>query len=499
MIDNMSVVSERAPGSIEATSPAAIHETHTGVVVLVGDRAYKVKKHVKTDFLDFSTVEAREQVCHREVSLNRRLAASSYLGIAHLVGLPDAPDEPVIVMRRHPESRCLAALVANGSPVETELAEIAVLLADFHQTAERGHLIEMCATVDAVAEHWRANLTELREYTRDILAAQDVVELWRLSAEFIAGRRALFGQRIEANRIVDGHGDLLAADIYCLAEGPALLDCLEFDDQLRYVDGIDDAAFLAMDLEFLGRRDLGALFLEHYCRRAEDHPPPALVHFYIAYRAVVRAKVDCIRAHQGSADAATAARRHLAIALEHLRVGMLRLIIIGGGPGTGKSTLSQSLAGEIGARVISTDEVRRELRESGRIGGSTGTLGSGLYTRENVDAVYGEVCRRAKSLLAGGNTVILDGTWRNPGHRATARAMASDLSVPILEFVCTTSLDEARARISQRVESPSDATEHMAAPLTPELDEWVGAHRVDTSRSLRESLAEAREICCTGI
>ena len=143
----------------------------------------------------------------------------------------------------------------------------------------------------------------------------------------------LFTHRVTDGRIVDGHADLLADDIFCMPEGPVLLDCLEFDDQLRYVDGIDDAAFLAMDLEFSGRQDLGDYFLAEYSRLAGDSAPRSLTDFYIAYRAVVRAKVDCVRVSQGHPDAAADARRHIDIALEHLRAGTVRLIMIGGGPG----------------------------------------------------------------------------------------------------------------------------------------------------------------------
>lgn len=496
---NMNAVPDRTVEPIEPTCPAEIRETHTGLVVLVGDRAYKVKKPVVTDFLDFSSIEARESVCRHEVSLNRRLAPASYLGIAHMVGLSDGPGEPIIVMRRHPDSRCLATLVADGKPVQAELGEIAALLARFHRHAERSHLIDTCATVDAVTARWRENLGELRSYAPDILPVDGVVELERLFTEFISSRRALFEQRIGERRIVDGHGDLLAADIYCLPEGPALLDCLEFDDHLRYVDGVDDAAFLAMDLEFLGRRDLGAYFLNQYCRLSDDHAPPALIDFYVSYRAVVRAKVDCIRVAQGRAEARHDARAHLSIALEHLRMGTVQLIIVGGGPGTGKSTLSRSLAADIGAQVLSTDDIRRELLECGRISGSAGTLRAGLYAAENVDLVYDEVCRRAQRLLAGGQTVILDGTWRDVRHRRSAHAVADDLSVPVIEFVCETTLDKAKARIATRTDSSSDATAEMAAPLTPDLSYWGGAHRVDTSRPLHVSIDEARQICCAGI
>ncbi|WBP96360.1 AAA family ATPase [Mycolicibacterium neoaurum] len=496
----MSAVSDWPPSrTTDSETPAAIHETHTGLVILFGDRAYKLKKPVVTDFLDFSTVDAREYVCRRELTLNRRIAPSSYLGIAHLAGSPDRADEPIIVMRRHPAARCLAALIAENAPVAAELDAIATRLAEFHRTADRGHRVDACATVEAVSARWRENLAELRRYTPDVLPATGVAELEDLFTEFVATRRDVFATRIDARRIVDGHGDLQAADIYCLKDGPALLDCLEFDDDLRHVDGIDDAAFLAMDLEFLGRRDLGVHFLDRYRRHAGDDAPPELVHFYIGYRATVRAKVDCIRVSQGHREAGHDARRHLTIALEHLRMAGVRLIIVGGGPGTGKTTLSRRLADDIGAQVLSTDDIRRELRDRGRIGGRPGTLQSGLYTRENVDRVYDEVFRRTQQLLAGGHTVVLDGTWRAARHRAAARAIAEDLTVPILEFVCTTSLDEARSRIARRGPTSSDATTELAEPLAPNLDDWVEAHRIDTGRPLQMSVAEARKICCTGI
>ena len=112
------------------------------------------------------------------------------------------------------------------------------------------------------------------------------------------GRAWLLAQRITESRIVDGHADLLADDIFCLPDGPVLLDCLEFDDHLRYIDGIADAAFLAMDLEFLGRSDLGGYFLDEYSWLAGDSAPPALKDLYIAYRAVVRAKVTAPESHR---------------------------------------------------------------------------------------------------------------------------------------------------------------------------------------------------------
>lgn len=90
--------------------------------------------------------------------------------------------------------------------------------------------------------------------------------------EFVSGREVLFAGRIKEGCIVDGHADLLADDIFLVDGEPALLDCLEFEDELRYLDRIDDAAFLAMDLEFLGRKDLGDYFLAGYAVRSVIPP-----------------------------------------------------------------------------------------------------------------------------------------------------------------------------------------------------------------------------------
>lgn len=474
-----------------------IHETHTGIVALVGDRAYKVKKPVRTDFLDFSSVEQREQACVQEVALNRRLAPEAYLGVAHLTGVDGAADEPVIVMRRYAEQDRLSTRVRQGVAVDDDLRAVADLLARFHAGADRGSEVDAGATPAAVAKRWHDNLVELHGYAPDLLPADSVDHVERLAREFIAGREALFAERIAAGRIVDGHADLLADDIFCRPEGPVLLDCLEFDAGLRHVDGIDDAAFLAMDLEFLGRRDLAEVFLDRYRAAAQDPAPTALIHFYIAYRAVVRAKTDCIRAGQGRSDAAESARRHLDIALDHLRTGAVRLVLVGGGPGTGKTTLARGLAQHLQAEVISTDDVRKDLQRDGVIGGEVGAFSSGLYSPEQIEKVYDAVLNRAAGLLGLGRTVILDGTWHDPGHRQRARDTADEMHCPSIEFACTLPLEEAKARIAARRNTTSDATPAIAAALAEATEHvWEGAHRIDTGRPLGDTIAEAHEICC---
>jgi aminoglycoside phosphotransferase family enzyme/predicted kinase len=481
--------------SAGAMSPyAEVHETHTGVVVLVGDKAYKAKKPVKTDFLDFSTIDRRERACAREVVANSRLAPQSYLGIAHLSDPTGGPAEPVIVMRRYPDSRRLATLVKHGALPRDELTDIAQVLAIFHNRAHHTRAVDSQAKVGAISARWQENLTELKHFGGTAVPAELIGQVETLAMRYIAGRAALFAQRISDERIVDGHGDLLADDIFCMPDGPVLLDCLDFDDRLRYVDRIDDAAFLAMDLEFLGFKDLADYFLDTYSQLSDDHAPASLKHFYIAYRAVVRAKVDCVRFAQGNPDASADASRHLSLALEHLTAGTVRLALIGGAPGTGKTTLAHSLAGRVDAEVISTDEVRRELQQGGTIVGDAGILDAGLYRPDNVAAVYHDVIRRARLSLTGGRPVILDGTWRDPRQRHLARALAAQTASTLLEIVCWTSVDAAVDRVQGRQAGASDATPQIARELAVRDDTWDTAHPIDTSQALSDCTDQAEKL-----
>jgi uncharacterized protein len=474
-----------------------VHETHTGVVVLAGDRAFKAKKPVLTDFLDFRTPEQRLRACLREVELNSRLSPDSYLGVAHLTDPTGGPAEPIVVMRRYRDDDRLASMVTRGESVEGVLDAVAGMLARFHEHAERSQVINAQGEVGAIDQRWRENLSELNRYAgRSIsgVSAESVSRLAQLAAEFISGREPLFTRRIEEGCIVDGHGDLLADDIFYVDGQPALLDCLEFDDQLRYVDCVDDAAFLAMDLEFLGRKDLGDYFLQRYAVHSAFTAPSALRDFYIAYRAVVRAKVDCVRVSQGKSEAAEDAARHLAIASQHLQGGAVRLALVGGNPGTGKSTLAHALADKVGAQVISTDDVRRELRESGVIAGDPGVLDAGLYSPDNIAVVYDVSLRRARPLLGNGQSVILDGTWRDPHMRAHAHRIASETHSAMVELKCSATVDMAAGRIKTRQPGNSDVTPEIAAALAAQHADWESAHQIDTSRTLEYLVREAHDI-----
>ena len=477
-----------------------VHETHTGMVLLVGDRAFKAKKPVLTDFLDFRTHEQRERACFREFELNRRLSPDSYLGVAHLSDPTGGPAEPIVVMRRYRDEDRLASIVTRGQSDQSAqglLDRIAEVLAHFHEQAERNPVVSEQGTLSAIEQRWHENLAELnRPAAKSIsgLSDQSLSQIQHLVTEFTSGRGALLTSRIDGGHIVDGHADLLADDIFCVDGEPALLDCLEFDDELRYIDRIDDAAFLAMDLEFLGRKDLGDYFLERYVEYSADTAPPSLRDFYIAYRAVVRAKVDCVRLSQGKSEAEADAAAHVDIALRHLESGAIRLALIGGNPGTGKSTLAHALAEKVGAQVISTDDVRRELRESGAINGDPGVMGAGLYTPDNVATVYEVTLRRAGAFLGKGHSVILDATWRDLQMRAHAHRLATETHSVLVELMCVATIDTAARRIRTRRPGNSDVTPEIAVALATQSDRWDDAYRVDTSRGRELAVSCAHDV-----
>lgn len=476
-----------------------VRETHTGLVILVGELAYKVKKSIRTDFLDHRTVAARERCCAREVLLNSRMAPQAYLGVGHFASPRGGADEPVVVMRRYPADRSLAALLTGDEAADDQVSALAQALARFHAGAVRSPAVSADARSAVVGQRWTENLDVLDRETA-IVPAWWLADVRRLAARYLRGRAPLFTSRIAAGRIVDGHGDLQADDVFCMPEGPVVLDCLEFDERLRHVDGLDDAAFLAMDLEYRGRADLAAAFMAAYRRHAADDGPTSLAHFYVAYRAVVRAKVDCIRVAQGHPAAADDARRHVQLAVVHLRAAAVQLILVGGGPGSGKTTLAGELAAHLDGVRISTDDVRRELVASGEVRGEPGTLDSGRYDPRSVDRVYQEVLDRGARLLAGGHTVVLDASWRDPEQRRRAVEMADRNHCAAVELMCSIDADEAVRRIRSRPsDDPSEVTPEIAATLRRATPEWPTANRIDTAGPLGDSVAEAVAICCLAV
>lgn len=468
-----------------------VRETHAGVVFRVGDRAYKLKKPVDLGFLDFTTLAARRRICHREVELNRRLAPDVYLGVADVHDPHGRPCEHLVVMRWMPDDRRLSTLVRAGAPVADDLRRLARLLAAFHSRTARRPEIADEGRRDALRDRWVASFEQTRPYRGTVLPESSAEEVERLALRFLGGRAALFDARADDGRVVDGHGDLMADDVFCLDDGPRPLDCLEFDDRLRWLDALDDASFLAMDLERLGAADLAHTFLEWYVDFAGDPAPASLRHHYVAYRAFVRAKVACLRHDQGGEDAAAEARLLTTMAVRHLRAGAVELVLVGGLPGTGKSTVAGGIADRLNITLLSSDRIRKELAGISPQTSASSPYGEGVYSADHTDRTYAELLNRAEKLLSHGESVVLDASWNDGRRRDAAVALAERLDADLAALRCVAPTELTAERLRRRRGDVSDADEAVAEAMAAHADPWPEATVLDTRQPVETSVAAA--------
>lgn len=481
------------PGAEPATASAA--ETHISWVLFTADRAYKILKPMRTGFLDYSTPELREAACRREVELNSRLSPDVYLGVSPVLEHGEVVDH-MVVMRRLPDSRRLSTLAASGEQVDC-LRQVARAVAAFHAGLGTDPAAARAAGVDRLRRLWTVeNLDQMTADDPDARIHDPVVlgKIRDAALTYLEGRRRLFTARVAAGFAVDGHGDLLAEDIFCLPDGPRILDCLAFDDELRRGDVLADVAFLAMDLERLtGGPAASDLLIALYDEFTAEHHPRSLYHFYVAQRALVRAKVRGLRALQAAgvdADVATGeARSFLSQCLGHLRAAAVRLVLIGGAPGTGKTTTANALADRLGATVLSSDEVRKDLAGVAHHDHTGAPLDESIYTPEWSRRCYSELLRRAEELLELGETVVLDASWQHDEHRRAARAVASGTSSQLAELRCVLEPVAAAERVGRRAQrrleggegDASDATPAIAIELAQRFDPWPEAFELPTA------------------
>jgi predicted kinase len=385
-------------------------------------------------------------------------------------------------------------LVRAGTATVDDVREIARVVAAFHAGAVRNDEIDASGAPDVVREKLERDLLDLAAFAGRYLDAACLEEAGRRARGYLAGRRALLEQRVRSGWICDGHGDLLADDVFCLPDGPRILDCIEFDDRLRYGDVLSDVAFLAMDLTRLGAGELADQFLRSYAEFSGEHHPASLVDYYIAFRALIRAKVACVRADQGDGGAADDARALLELACDRLCRARVALVLIGGPPGTGKSTLAGAIGDELAWATLRSDVVRKELAGLAPADRAAAGVRQGLYADAMSDATYDELLRRARGLLAMGESVVLDASWTRAAHRAAAVAVARETESDLVELRCDASPTVAELRIAARLErgvDASDATIDVARALRSDFEPWPSAVAISTDASEADTLARA--------
>ncbi len=473
-------------------------ETHVSVLLFLGDRVLKLRKPVAFDFVDFSTPSARAEDCRREVELNSRLAADVYLGVAQ-VTLGEEVLEQCVVMRRMPADRCLARIVSSEpEPVwDAELRTVAETLARFHAGARRSDEISSAASGEAMAAHFEADVAATARFVGSVLDPDVHEVVVRAVRRYLAGRGPLFSARARDGYVCDGHGDLQADDIYCLDDGPRILDCLEFDDRLRYGDVAGDVAFLAMDLERLGCPSAAERFVSHYERSSGERIPPTLLHLSTALRAYVRVKVACLRHEQGDPTAAAQAAALLEMARHHLERARVRLVLVGGLPGSGKSTLAAGLGEALGAGVVRSDEVRRASSGTGGDDGGASAFGAGRYAPEATRRVYAALMEAAQRSLGLGESVVLDASWTDAARRVEAQALATRCSADLSELHCVAPAAITERRIVDRLRTADDASEAtvaVARAMARSEAPWPTATSVDTTRDPEQVRTEALRV-----
>lgn len=467
------------------TSPAVI-ETHLSTVFLVGRYAYKVLKPVRFEFVDLSTPAARHAACEREVALNKRIAPDVYLGVAAYRPHDGGEPEPVVVMKRMPAERSLEHLARNGENTAECVRQVARTVAAFHANADRSPTVTAHARPEVVRGAWQENVSELRHVAHVFgpTMLEDLDEVDALGQRYLAGRGPLLDHRIAEGAVCEGHGDLLAADIYCLDDGPRILDCVAFRDDFRAGDVVADVAFLAMDLERLGRADLARHLIDDYREFSGDTAPASLTEHFLSARALVRSKVAALRAIEEGTATAPEGAALLRVAVDHADRARVRLVLVGGLPGTGKTTLASGLAEETGFTLLRSDTIRRELARETDIN----------YDEATKDSVYDEMLQRAHTLLAHGESVILDASWTASRQREQAHSVAEQTMSDVVAFRTDAPREVAFERIEQRQSQgvdESQATPGVASRLARAADPWPEAHALDTLRPREESRQDA--------
>jgi uncharacterized protein len=462
-----------------------LRETHASWVFLAGTYAYKIKKPVKLEFLDYSTLALRRAACHEEVRVNGELAAGTYIGVRALVHTPTGPKlgeehdpqafEYVVQMRRFEESRTLQGLIDAGKLRDEDICETARSLARFHDRAR----VVREAEPAQVLERWQRNLHELE-------AIVDPVS-WRLHLvrEFahalVAAHVVRLNERLRDGRVRDGHGDLRCEHVL-LEDGVQVVDRIEFDARLRQLDVGADLAFLAMDLEANGEPGAARLLLEEYLKAGGSPGEDALLAFHSAYWALVRAKVAVIAASSSGDSARLVEAERLRALAERLRWrahGPLALIVCGPAA-SGKSTLAGELAERSGLKVLASDQLRKRL--AGIAPGKRARPEH--YSAKFTQATYAALGEAARARLAQGEGVIVDATCRTVEQRTVLLGAIEDIAEQVLLVQCQVSLATAVRRARERMSEPGHISDATPAVVEAQYGELQPPSELPTERRL---------------
>jgi aminoglycoside phosphotransferase family enzyme/predicted kinase len=469
-------------------------QTHTSWVFLTGARAYKVKKPVNFGFLDYTALSARKFFCAEEFRLNRILSPDIYIrvlpitmkgGRLALGGRGEVMDY-CLEMKELPQEWIMTEQLRRGHVTYEHVDGIARSIADFHKQAEHGRDVAKYGSIKTIRFNWDENFAQTEGFIGRTISRREFDETKVVVERFIADNRGLFRRRRTGGFVRRCHGDLHSKNVFILEEdsrsrgfedssGSAggsssvrIFDCIEFNPRFSCSDVASEIAFMAMDLDYLGRKDLADFFVERYMAYAGDNGLPRLLNFYKCYRAYVRGKVTSFVLSDpgvGPADKAKATKTaEEYFALSHrYAAGMAaepKLVVMMGLPGVGKTYVARRLAERIGAFHFLSDSIRKQLLGLPVGAHQADGYGSGIYQGGISEKTYAELLRRARVFLRSGLSVIADATFLSEDSRRHAHEAATKAGATVLFVFADCPEQTVRSRLRRRAGeySFSDAT-----------------------------------------
>jgi len=483
-------------------------ETHISCVFLTGRFAYKVKKAVDFGFLDFTTLAARRFYCEEELRLNRRLAPELYLDVVPITGTAESPRiggegpalEYAVKMREFAQSALASRLLERGELGPRDIDALAASVARFHgaiEVAAAGAGFGTPESIRRIAIDNCAALLELADGEDERSEIEALARWTRHEASRLAGA---WSRRLEGGFVRECHGDLHLGNIARIDGGLTIFDCIEFNPGFRWIDVMSEVAFVVMDLDYRRRADLARRFLNAYLEITGDYAGLEVLSFYLAYRALVRAKVARLRAAQLAAgrarrDAVEEARAHERLASAYVATPHPAIVITHGLSGSGKTTLSQGLVETLGALRVRSDVERKRLHGAGPLDRDRSGIDRGLYASEASEATYAKLAAVARAIVASGFVAVVDAAFLKRAQRDVLRRVARDLRLPfvIVDFVAGE--PALRERVASRAAAGADASDADLAVLEHQLrtqeplaaDEMGEVVRYDASGALERS------------
>jgi hypothetical protein len=460
----------------------AIHvqETHISWVILTGEFAYKVKKRLKLEFLDTRELATRRFLCAEELRLNRRLVTDMYLEVVpitrdagglHMAGTTGRAIDYAVKMRQFEPTQELPALLVRADVRAGEIRALAKHLAKFH-----GRAAVLDASFNYVArlrECALGNLASLLIHLPSLHGIAALGELIDWTHDSLHDLHEQFRQRQAQGYVRECHGDLHAHNIVRWQGRLTPFDCLEFDSNLRFIDVMNDVAFLVMDLIGHGRQDLAYEFLNRYVEQTGDYQGLRLLPFYVAHRALIRAMIDALSIEQRPAEQLVwKGRLQARIATAHQFVRPVRpaLYLMHGPSGSGKSWLSEHLVPLVGAVRLRSDVERKRLASSATTQPADPTAMSDLYSPRRT---YTRLLACAESCLLGGISVIIDAAFLKVEDRQPFKGLADQLGASFVVISCITDREEMARRIMRRAIDKADPSDATVQVLNQQLDSFV--------------------------